>query len=118
MNPKLTNLPAQCEPGFLPSMSLSMSSLNIRYIGTIFDSVKKGYNSYSREKKNRIAELVLLLEMEAKSKSTNTIQSGIKNQSINVPQERDRLCEPKKRLMPSKEKGLQKLLKHGNDMII
>ena len=62
--------------------------------------------------------MVLLLEMEAKRKFTNTIQSGIKNQSIDVPHERDRLCEPKKRLMPSKEKGLRKLLKHGNDMII
>ena len=69
-------------------------------------------------KKDRIAELVLLLEMEAKSKSTNTIQSGIKNQSIDVPQEKDRHCEPKKRLMPSKERGLQKMLKSVNDMII
>ena len=97
VNSTLDNLPAQYEPEILPLTSSAMSSLNIKYICTIFDSVKKGYNnSYSRDKNNRIAELVLLLEMEAKSKSTNTIQSGIKKQSINVPQERDSSCLLKK----------------------
>ena len=42
VNSTLENLPAQYEPGILPITSSAMSSLNIKYIGTIFDSVKKG----------------------------------------------------------------------------
>ena len=51
VNSMLENLPVQYEPGMLSITSSAMSSLNIKYIGTIFDSVKKGYNSYSRDKK-------------------------------------------------------------------
>ena len=40
VNSKLDNRPAQYEPGILPLTSSAMSSLNIKYIGTIFDFIK------------------------------------------------------------------------------
>ena len=95
-----------------------MSSLNVKYIGNVFDLVKQSYISYSCKKKDRIAELMLHLEREAHSKSGKTFHLNAKTQSIDVPHTRDRLCEPKKRLMPANEICQRKQQKHGNELFI